>query len=401
MKASHWYIIVLGCFVIQGCGTSLKQLKTMAEDEIHGSKIKSTALPENDSRAFLMTAEDKTIADSIVRVLISGVEEVLISEEQFKKLDFSVYRDRLRDTTYLTNMYITSPSNGEVLSYTYDLNQDDELVYLFENEGKFKLQEINLIEGSTTRFLKNEFEKGNRVTGSFRMMDDNSVTLNVFNNSFFANKGFFHTKIKVQLKKVAPLQITSESIQDSVLMKTTQFQLLNDTIYTLIPKKQVKIYPQLNISQNHQVRIPIEIRPNPGKILGWGYWMGFNVADSLNMSDPLDNPLVNFAKQELLRLNSNLKLPVSKNKELQIQINNRSLDMRTTNYDENYAFYISDETVHKDPNKGDLFCVNQSKINPIKLTLYLVAIHTKEKQVETVLESYTKKTHVRLSLSPL
>ena len=84
---------------------------------------------------------------------------------------------------------------------------------------------------------------------------------------------------------------------------------------------------------------------------------------SLKGSDTI-NPksFIDFSKQEILKLNYKVSDLESKNDDISLVINNQSLDLRSLNYSKNFAFYISDNNVLNENNKGIIFVKNNSNL---------------------------------------
>ena len=234
--------------------------------------------------------------------------------------------------------------------------------------------------------------------GNIRIMDDNSLTLNIINDGFFKNKGFFGSNVKIQLKKVSPFNIKYEEVMDSVPVTTKSIEIIVDTIYKANYENNLKLTPILDITSKERLIIPINVSEEDMYLVGWGYWVGLNNFNSLDWASNQDNDMINYAKQELFYEDSNLSMQSSENENIKLRISNISLDSRTLNYSTNYAFYKTDHTIEKPDRRAEIILENLSTINSFRIQLGSVAVFFKERQVELEREEYEIKNLIKLTL---
>lgn len=342
----------------------------------------------------------KPLIDSILNELDQGEESVILTQKQYSEINLDGISKSLKDTVFLTNMFVKTPKSGLVSSYEFDILKDDLLFYSIDNVGKNKVESVSILEGDTKRFIQQDIAKGAHFEGSIQMESDNTLTLNISNNSFLANKGIFGSQLKIQLKKLSKKRINTEVIQDSIRQETAVIEKSQDTIYTIAFQKKITLNPKLDITKTHNASLPIDFSSIKGDIIGWGYWIGLQPNDSLDLSNAKDNVLVNYAKQELISNNGSLRLPTSTNDNLKFIINNQSLDARTVVYDENYAFYRSDKTIEKSPKKGNVSLNNLSDIYLFPININFIVVSTIPKESERIIESFIPVKYYKLSYSP-
>ena len=103
-------------------------------------------------------------------------------------------------------------------------------------------------------------------------------------------------------------------------------------------------------------------------------------------------------KQEILKLNYKVSDLESKNDDISLVINNQSLDLRSLNYSKNFAFYISDNNVLNENNKGIIFVKNNSNLYDYTIQYILVSINLRKSKIEIDKDIPVISKYFKLSL---
>ena len=390
-------------FLLLSCGSSIKSLETFVDSNIEVDSLinngydLSLSKMKNDSVGLYNSYKmNSSFLDSLYNELLDKKEVVL----EFKDKPYYnlLLAKSLTDTTYLTNMYVKTPTDGSPLSYEYDVKRNDLINYSIENIGSSRVDEVSILEGGSYRMVNQKLKKKQIEKGNIRIMDDNTFTLNIVNDGFLRNKGFLSSKLKIELKKVSPLNIIYEEVLDSVSTISKSIEIVLDTIYKSKYNKELILNPILDITGKKKLVVPISVTQEDMNLVGWGYWVGLNNSNSLDWASDEDNDMINFARQELFNEDENLSLQRSDNDYIKLKINNLSLDTRTLNYSSNYAYYITDKVIEKPRKRAEIIIENLSKINTFKVQLGLVSVFFKERQVEMEKEKYEIKKIIKLTL---
>jgi hypothetical protein len=360
------------------------------------SRLENDTLIQIDAPNKKEIPVDATVLDSLYTVLMD--EKELVMDIAYKPFYDLLLTKNLTDTTYLTNIYAKTPTDGSPLSYEFDVMKNDIITYSIENIKGFKVDEISIMEGGSYRMVNQKLKKKQTDAGTIRIMDDNTLTLNIINDGFFKNKGFFGSNVKIQLKKVSPFNIKYEEVLDSVSITKKSIEIVVDTIYNSSYETKFELNSILDITGKDSMVVPINVSQEDMNLMGWGYWVGLNNFNSLDWASNEDNDMINYAKQELFNEDSKLSLQASENENIKLRINNISLDSRTLNYSTNYAFYKTDNTIEKPDRRAEIILENLSTINSFKIQLGLVAVFFKERQVELEKEVYETKKLIKLTL---
>ena len=393
---------------LSSCGSSMKSLESVVESnlkvdpklegglEYTKSRLENDTLIQIDAPNKKEIPVDATVLDSLYTVLMD--EKELVMDIAYKPFYDLLLTKNLTDTTYLTNIYAKTPTDGSPLSYEFDVMKNDIITYSIENIKGFKVDEISIMEGGSYRMVNQKLKKKQTDAGTIRIMDDNTLTLNIINDGFFKNKGFFGSNVKIQLKKVSPFNIKYEEVLDSVSITKKSIEIVVDTIYNSSYETKFELNSILDITGKDSMVVPINVSQEDMNLMGWGYWVGLNNFNSLDWASNEDNDMINYAKQELFNEDSKLSLQASENDNIKLRINNISLDSRTLNYSTNYAFYKTDNTIEKPDRRAEIILENLSTINSFKIQLGLVAVFFKERQVELEKEVYETKKLIKLTL---
>ena len=195
-------VLILSCGSFKSLSDEISvDVNLPANEEISNSFLSNepviSSFESNNVKKLNLQQQNKL--DSIYSILISE-KEVLIDFEDRELYDNLIY-ENLNDTTFLTNIYMKTPTDGSPVSYQYNVLKGDEIYYSFENIGKSKIEEVSILEGDTYRFVKQKFPKKSKQSGKIRIINDNPLTLNVINNGFFKNKDYLGQILKLVLKR--------------------------------------------------------------------------------------------------------------------------------------------------------------------------------------------------------
>lgn len=325
------------------------------------------------------------------KVKIKGYEDFLVD----------ILSDQIEnDTVYLANLYTETDNKGTPLSFQYDALQND--IFFFEIECMrlntlsglvFGGVDIEFLEGSQTRFQHFNLSKADKVNGSFKVIADNPVVLNI------VKKGYTKASLKVTIKKVLGANLIVERTKDSVEEVKTVIREVSDTLYHLIDEKQYSLAPQLDLTKGHEIEVPL-IVDELDNVIGWGFWVGLNQSDSKNyerLSELLaSEPLALFAKTELTKTASPFSLPHSEEDNLNINFSNYSKDTLSLNSLDTYQFFKTDSLADK--NKGKLTIKNKSKLYNYLITLKTIAVNIKKSKVQEEQTTYKRNEYINISL---
>ena len=403
-------VLLWVCIVFTSCGVSLKGVDFALDKDVVkiDPLVKGTAefaisrMERLDSIQISKGeyAPMKTFSqaqyDSLYRELLDKKEIML--DITFKRFYDLLLATNLNDTTYLTNIYLKTPNDGAPVSYEYDVKRNDLVFYSIENMGRNRIEEVSILEGGSYRFIEQKFKGKDSKQGSIKIMDDNTMTLNVSNDEFFKNKGFFGSKLKISLKKVSPIKIKYEEVLDSILITTKSIEIIKDTLFTSSYDEELFLKPILDITKTNKISIPVNIEIEDKQLVGWGYWIGLNKSNQLLWMDDQDNELNRFAYQEFFNKDEAIVLETSENENIKLKINNISLDTRTLNYANNYAFYRTDEKIQKTNRKAEIVIENLSSVYTYTIQLGLVSVFFKEREVELDREKYLVRKYFKLSI---
>ena len=387
MKNYLFLLIII--FFFKSCASTYtldeinKTLKSAKSQDIEMDNL------ENNSKKI--SPEDQFIIDSITSVLIENREIILPLE--YKNVVENINENSLVDTIFLSNIFTKSPTGGVPLNYQFDVKKNDIIIYEFENTNINKIEKIEIVEGDATRLLLGNFKGNSEENGSFKILSDNKLILNIANDKFLKNLGLFRSKLKVSMKKVSSsLRIKTEMINDTVFKKNKVIEEVTDTIYNIYNNNKYNLKSSLYLSNQNRVTLPIHIK-NKNNLVGWGYWLGLKGSDTINPKSFID-----FSKQEILKLNYKVSDLESKNDDISLVINNQSLDLRSLNYSKNFAFYISDNNVLNENNKGIIFVKNNSNLYDYTIQYILVSINLRKSKIEIDKDIPVISKYFKLSL---
>lgn len=359
-------------------------------------KLKSYMLPNSDVN--LSDYYTQTYIDSLRAVLLETGSLKINTFESFlvKHLKFGIKKD----TLYLTNLYVNSPTKGEVKSYEFSVKKGDVIFYEITNIKANTLKEISILEGGEIRFVKNNLKKKQSVKGEIKIVADNLLTVNISNDNFIKNKGLFKSKLKIVIKKIFPvLSLKAEIKKDTIVTSKPFLEEVNDTIYKVIDSKNFTLGPRLDLTRSYQQVFNVNIG-GFDHLVGWGYWIGLDktsIAQFQEMSAK-ENPLLTFAKNELRKVLRPIELVANNNNDVELLIKNQSLDARSYNYASNFAFYKSDAFTTKNVKKAEIYFTNNSTLYEYDVSYNIVAVGLTKIKNEIMKDIVAYKDYIHLTL---
>ena len=404
-------MLFLACVVLYSCGSTIQTFEEALNSEIESTPIIPLAIDgikdelDSDLLDNKFIVEYSSLENPLYNDKLDSIYEVLKNEKSIllDLADKQLYLDLLSrynaDTTYLTNIYMKTPKSGLPVTYVYDVKKNDLVFYTIENLGRNNIEEVSILEGATYRYVKQNLLKKKKETGTIKIIDDNSLSLNISNDNFLKNKGLMSSKVKIQLKKISPLKIDYEEVIDSILEVNSLVDTVYDTIYKSKFDASVKLFPTLNITEQSKLVVPVDVDLTENELVGWGYWVGLNRFNSIIWESDQENDMIDFARQEFFRFDNDVLLQTSENENIKLKINDLSLDTRSLNYNVNYAFYKADRKIQKSERRAEIVISNLSYIYEYKLQLALVSVFLKERQVLVDKEIFIKKKFIKLTMN--
>jgi len=352
----------------------------------------------SDPELNLTDYYNQTYIDSLRAILIDKGSLKLKPIESF--LVKHLRSKSPKDTLFMTNMFLSSPSNGEVKSFEFEVFKDDVIYYEITNTKSNTLKELSIFEGDKIRVLKNNLKKKETIKGQLYIAMDNVLTLNVSNDNFIKNKGILKSKLKITLKKTAPdLNLNVEIKQDTIIQSRPFVEVVNDTVYKLIENKKFNLGPRLDLTKNHQQTFDINI-DDFESLIGWGYWIGLDKKsiDTYNELSATESALIGFSKNELKKTLNAIELPVNENQDVRLLIKNQSLDARSYNYASNFAFYKSDEFTEKMTKKAEVHMTNNSTLYAYDVSYNVIAVGATKIKNEIMKDFIAYKDFIYLTI---
>jgi len=404
-------ILFLASVVLYSCGSTIQTFEEALNSEIESTPIIPLAIDgikdelDSDLLDNKFIVEYSSLENPLYNDKLDSIYEVLKNEKSIllDLADKQLYLDLLSrynaDTTYLTNIYMKTPKSGLPVTYVYDVKKNDLVFYTIENLGRNNIEEVSILEGATYRYVKQNLLKKKKETGTIKIIDDNSLSLNISNDNFLKNKGLMSSKVKIQLKKISPLKIDYEEVIDSILEVNSLVDTVYDTIYKSKFDASVKLFPTLNITEQSKLVVPVDVDLTENELVGWGYWVGLNRFNSIIWESDQENDMIDFARQEFFGFDNDVLLQTSENENIKLKINDLSLDTRSLNYNVNYAFYKADRKIQKSERRAEIVISNLSYIYEYKLQLALVSVFLKERQVLVDKEIFIKKKFIKLTMN--
>ncbi|MDA7778068.1 hypothetical protein N9H57_01680 [Flavobacteriaceae bacterium] len=324
-------------------------------------------------------------------VKIKGYEGFLVN----------ILSDQIKnDTVYLANLVTKTDTKGTPLSFQYSALKNDKLYFEIEclkNNGLSELLfggiDIEFVEGAEVRYQHFDLKKRDKIIGSFKVLEDNPVILNI------TKRGYTKAALKVKVKKTLGTNLIVEKVTDSLEQTQMVVKEVSDTIYHLVDEKQYTLAPQLDITNGHQLTMPLLVE-DLDNLLGWGFWIGLNEGDVKKYNDLLmfypEDPLKLFARSELVKNGYLVLLPVTEDENLVVNFKNLSEDKLSLNSTETYGFFSSDSL--SNDYKGELRITNRSKLYDYMITVKTVGVNVVKSKVEEEETTYTLNEYINISV---
>lgn len=361
-------LLILFVFLFQRCGIL---------DKVDVINSSLNFVPENLSLNSEKKEFNKITVDSIKNILLED-KTIALPTNKFEGIIAKL--NETKDTIQLTNIYTNARNAGVPLTFQYNVKKNDLIYYEIENISNNTLKKVELIEGSSTRYRKESLKGKTKSNGFIKILTDNILVLRVDDTNFLKNKGLFNAKLKINIKKISPeINISSSFTKDTIFEKRTIVGNITDTIPKLEMKSNFFLESKEKISYKNIIKLPLKMdKTDNQNLLGWSYWIGLKASDSLDVSNNSDNVLIDYMLNEIDSKNSKLDELESKNDDISISINNKSLDRRSLNFGKNYAFFISDDSVINSEDKGEIVLVNNSNLYDYNLQFILYSLKTQE-----------------------
>lgn len=404
-------VTFLGCdslkgFIDQDYSESIELPDSFSDDGIESeignlsSNVKAKLIDNlsSDPELNLTDYYNQSYIDSLRAILI---EKGSLKLKPFESFLVKHLRSKSpKDTLFMTNMFLSSPSNGEVKSFEFEVFKDDVIYYEITNTKSNTLKELSIYEGDKIRVLKNNLKKKESIKGQIFIAADNVLTLNVSNDNFIKNKGILKSKLKITLKKTAPdLNLNVEIKQDTIIQSRPFVEVVNDTVYKVIENKNFNLGPRLDLTKKHQQTFDINIDEFES-LIGWGYWIGLDKKsiDIYNELSASESALIGFAKNELNKTLNVIELPANENNDVRLLIKNQSLDVRSYNYASNFAFYKSDEFTEKITKKAEVQMSNNSSLYAYDVSYNVIAVGATKIKNEIMKDFIAYKDFIYLTI---
>ena len=172
-----------------------------------------------------------------------------------------------------------------------------------------------------------------------------------------------------------------------------------DTIYHLIDEKQYTLAPRLDLTNIHELKMPLIVE-ELDNVLGWAFWVGLTKSDRdkyVKLNELFkDEPLMLFAKAELMKVTSFFQLPQTLDDNIVVDFQKKSNDVSSLNSTETYSFFKSDSL--SPVYKGELRITNQSKIYDFMVTVKMVGVNIVKSRVEVEETTYRLSEYFNISV---
>jgi len=417
MYRKYFYIIFIYFLAITGC----KSLLNTSEPGFTPSEsLETLSVPDTQLKNNLDTnLEDKYSreAESLIKAKeadLSLYYENYLDSLRIKLKDSGAVRikgyegflvnilsDQVKgDTIYLANLVTETNNKGVPLSFQYSALKNDRFYFEIECIKNNALSEliyggvdIEFIEGGEVRFQHFDLNKKDKIKGSFKVLEDNPIVFNV------TKGGFFKGALKVNVKKTLGSKLIVEKIKDSIEDTRMVVKEVADTIYHLIDEKQYTLAPRLDLTNIHQLKMPLIVE-ELDNVLGWAFWVGLTKSDRdeyVKLNELImDEPLMQFAKAELMKVTSFFQLPQTLDDNIVVDFQKKSNDVSSLNSTETYSFFKSDSL--SPVYKGELRITNQSKIYDFLVTVKMVGVNIVKSRVEVEETTYRLSEYFNISV---
>jgi len=395
---NYFFLFIVFCLILQNCATNPAKISEINSRVSFEDLIKTDAMNKTQISSQyknLNHPNPNQFIDSVRQKLIAD-REVLV-DIKYRSLTDQIRFDNAVDTIYMSNIKIKSPSGGIPAVYEYNVSKNDIIFYEFKNSSIHTLQSISLLEGSATRFRQEKFKRKHHIKGSFVVTSDNTLSLNITNNNRIKNFGFFKSKLDIQIKTLGSVKLTSEIVSDTIFTTKKIMETIYDTIYKIESNHRLNLGSKQNLSLKNGISIPLLIN-SPDSIIAWSYWIGLNNEDTIDVSLEKENILAMYSKNEINNSYYDISNLESVNNEIDIMINNESLDRRSLNFSNNFVLYQVDNNFTKPNNKGSVLMTNKSNLYDYNIQFVLLSISLKPRSLEVEKEIGEINKYVKLKL---
>ena len=340
---------------------------------------------------FIDSLRDQLLKNKSVLVDYSKIDFI----NQIKFSDF-------QDTIKLADIAVLSPTGGVPLIYNYDVLQNDKIFYEVSNNRTYKLQSLEIKEGESSRFVKQNLSKKEFIKSSFVVTSDNNLSIAITNDNFIKNIGLLKYSINIRLNKLSNVTLKKEIIYDTIFTKKKVVETTYDTIFKIEFNNKYNIVSKLNLKGKNKITLPIIIN-SKDSLISWSYWIGLNGNDSIEIIDDINNPLSLFSVNELNNKKTEINIMEqlsSSNNDLNISFENYTLDRRSLNFSDNYSFHKVDNNFTNDIKKKAIVKIsNTSTLYDFKIHFAVVSISLVPVKVEIEKDVGEVKKFMKLTLT--
>ena len=291
---------------------------------------------------------------------------------------------------------------GVPLIYNYDVLQNDKIFYEVSNNRIYKLKSLEIKEGESSRFVKQNLSKKEFIKSSFVVTSDNKLSIAITNDNFIKNIGLLKSSINIRLNKLSNVTLKKEIIYDTIFTKKKVVETTYDTIFKIEFNNKYKIVSKLNLKGKNKITLPIIIN-SEDSLISWSYWIGLNGNDSIEIIDDINNPLSLFSVNELNNKKTEINIMEqlsSSNNDLNISFENYTLDRRSLNFSDNYSFHKVDNNFTNDIKKKAIVKIsNTSTLYDFKIHFAVVSISLVPVKVEIEKDVGEVKKFMKLTLT--
>ena len=322
----------------------------------------------------------------------------------YSKIDFinQIKFSDFQDTIKLADIAVLSPSGGVPLIYNYDVLQNDIIFYEVSNNRTYKLQSLEIKEGESSRFVKQNLSKKEFIKSSFVVTSDNNLSIAITNDNLIKNIGLLKSSINIRLNKLSNVTLKKEIIYDTIFTKKKVVETTYDTIFKIEFNNKYNIVSKLNLKGKNKITLPIIIN-SKDSLISWSYWIGLNGNDSIEIIDDINNPLSLFSVNELNNKKTEINIMEqlsSSNNDLNISFENYTLDRRSLNFSDNYSFHKVDNNFTNDIKKKAIVKIsNTSTLYDFKIHFAVVSISLVPVKVEIEKDVGEVKKFMKLTLT--
>tara|TARA_Y100000385_G_scaffold291280_1_gene368311 strand:- start:1048 stop:2196 length:1149 start_codon:yes stop_codon:yes gene_type:complete len=348
---------------------SISDLSQKISNDISDSKNKFS-----ENKNSFLNISDKKFIDSLKTVELSSI---IIPEEKFHLLEY-IKDFKAKDTLNLSNLFIQTLNRGKIITYDFNVKKNDIINYEFRNNKSPKIEEILIFEGDQIRFSHINLKRNEDVLGSFKILSENKIILQIKNN------GLFKSNLKIILDNISENN-NMQTVKDSIVGKENLIENKIDTLFVLENSKTFILPPYLDITNDTELTIPISFNKEE-EVIAWGFWISMMNSDLENYKfyteEFGEEPLISYAKSEFLKKDINYKLPISKNPYVELKTESNNQLLPSINSERNFNFFTNKDSVFSNQQKGFLYLKNFSKLYDFKLTLKIVKVIKSNRLIE-------------------